>query len=275
MRIVSRLRRPGRWGQIGVLCLAAFLGSIASASAVARDVVVLAPPSLADVMGELAERYTQITGVPVHALYASSESIAAQLERGSRADVVIVGSESWMDTLASRRRIAPATRVDLASNRLVLVAPRGNPVQLALVPHVSLPCALGTASLAMANPDRFPAGQVAREALTSLGVWSDVASHLHYTASDRIVLSLLAHGEAGLGVVYATEARGEPLVRVVDTFPASSHAPIRYPLALAHGASVTAAPFVAFLRGADAAATFGKYGFGNPNAIGIGTEGPP
>jgi molybdate transport system substrate-binding protein len=127
----------------------------------------------------------------------------------------------------------------------------------------------------MANPDRFPAGQVAREALTSLGVWTDVTSHLVYAASDRNVLSLLAHGEAGLGIVYATEARGEPLVRVVDTFPASTHAPIRYPLALGRGAATTAAPFVAFLRGADAAATFGKYGFGNPGAVGIGTDGPP
>jgi molybdate transport system substrate-binding protein len=240
-----------------------------------QEVVVYATTSLADVVGELADRYTRMTGVPVHVAFASSAAISEQLDHGARADVVIMPSDAWLDALAARHRIETTSRFDLASDRLVLIAPIASPARLAIGARAPLLATLGESRLAVSNPQTVPAGQSARAALMALGLWSDVVSHLVYGGSDRATLALVARGEAALGVVYATDARNDPRVRVVDTLPAGSHPPIHYALALGRGAGLPAAAFAGFLRGADAAATFGKYGFGNPGAAGFGTDGAP
>ena len=48
----------------------------------------------------------------------------------------------------------------------------------------------------------------------------------------RAALNFVANGEAPLGIVYRSDAISEPAVRVVDTFPDASHAPIVYPAAV-------------------------------------------
>ena len=76
----------------------------------------------------------------------------------------------------------------------------------------------------------------------------------------------MALGEAPLGVVYATDVRGNSRVRVVDTFPADSHEPITYPAAATRRGSADAVAFLQFLRGAEAQTILRKYGFGIPEA---------
>ena len=101
----------------------------------------------------------------------------------------------------------------------------------------------------------------ARAALESLGVWSSVKAHVAATENVRIALALVARNEAPLGVVYETDARVEPGVRIVGRFPASTHPPIVYPMALVKGAAPAARAFEAYLRGERARAVFRKYGF--------------
>ena len=47
----------------------------------------------------------------------------------------------------------------------------------------------------------------------------------------RAALALVARGEAVLGIVYSTDAKVEPGVKIVGTFPADSHPAIIYPVA--------------------------------------------
>ena len=82
-----------------------------------------------------------------------------------------------------------------------------------------------------------------------------------------MALLFVARGEAPLGVVYATDARAEPKVRVVGEFPADSHPPIVYPAALTSGARATAAPFLQYLSGASARARFAAAGFSTLPAV--------
>jgi molybdate transport system substrate-binding protein len=78
-------------------------------------------------------------------------------------------------------------------------------------------------------------------------------------------LALVARTETPLGIVYATDASAEPRVRVVATFPTSSHVPITYPLAmLKSSTSPDAESLRAFLLSPEAAAVFHRYGFANP-----------
>ena len=71
----------------------------------------------------------------------------------------------------------------------------------------------------------------------------------------------MARGEAALGIVYETDALIEKKVRIVDIFPADSHLPIVYPLALTRNAAPAAKDYVAFVASKDAALIFAKYGF--------------
>jgi molybdate transport system substrate-binding protein len=106
-----------------------------------------------------------------------------------------------------------------------------------------------------------PVGRYARTALTTLGVWSDVADRVVRADNVRVALAYVARGEAALGIVYATDALIEKKVRVVDTFPANTHLPILYPLVLTRDASANAKAYADFVAGPEAAAIFKKHGF--------------
>ena len=96
----------------------------------------------------------------------------------------------------------------------------------------------------------MPVGKYARSALTSLGVWNDVADRLVRADNVRSALAFIARGETPLGIVYETDARVEKRVRVVDFFPADSHPPIVYPVAVTAKARPAARQFVEFLQSA-------------------------
>jgi len=239
---------------------------VASAGhAAERIVTVFAAASLTDVLEQVGKAYTASTQVPVRFSFAASSALARQIESGSPADAFVSADQDWMDYLAERKLIQPATRADVVSNSLVLVAPADSRLTLEIAPGFPLAQALGDKGrIATGDPASVPAGRYARAALTSLGVWSTVQSRLIPAENVRSALNFIALGEAPLGIVYATDARGNAKIRVVDTFPASSHEAIRYPAAATtHGGS-DALAFVKFLQGAQARAIFNKFGFGEP-----------
>ncbi len=94
----------------------------------------------------------------------------------------------------------------------------------------------------------MPAGKYAKAALTSLGVWDQVASRVAAAENVRAALQLVARGEAPLGIVYRSDAIVEPGVIVVDMFPETTHPPIVYPAALLPGAPPAAAKVLDFLE---------------------------
>ena len=79
---------------------------------------------------------------------------------------------------------------------------------------------------------------VAKSALEKLGIWASVEKKFAMTDNVRVALALVARGEAVLGIVYETDAKVEPGVKIVGTFPADSHPAIVYPVA----STVTAKP---------------------------------
>jgi len=124
-----------------------------------------------------------------------------------------------------------------------------------------LPSEVPANRLALANPDAVPAGKYAKAALTALRVWDSVAGKIAAAETVRAALILVKRGEARLGVVYATDAKVEPGVVVVDTFPDNLHAPIVYPAALLTNASGDAAKVLDFLKSDAATKVFQAQGF--------------
>ena len=253
------------WLTLGVVVVGMGLAGLAGAAAPERKgVTVFAAASLTESVGELAVAYKQRTGVPVRTAFASSGTLARQIEAGAQADIFISADAVWMGFLGERRMLVAGTRRDLVTNRLVLIAPAGSATFVKLGPHAPVVGALHGQRLALADPQTVPAGRYAQAAFEAFGIWTELEPHLLRGEDVRVALMWVARGEAPLGVVYATDARAEPAVVVVDSFPESSHPPIVYPLALVAGASPAAAGFAAFLESPAARAVFEKAGFTTP-----------
>jgi len=228
-----------------------------------RDpLTVFAAASLTNALEEVGRAYTARSGQPVRFSFASSSVIARQLEGGARADLFFSADLDWMDYVAARNLIDKATRRNILRGRLALIAPRASTVRLAIGPGFPLAAALGRRGrLATGDPDYVPAGRYAWSALLALGVWNDVADRLVRADNVRVALAYVARAEAPLGIVYETDARIEPGVRVVSLFPPGSHPPIVYPAALTRRARPGAGAFYDFARGPEGDAIFRRYGF--------------
>jgi molybdate transport system substrate-binding protein len=166
-----------------------------------------------------------------------------------------------MDYLETHGLLRPDSRHDVIGNRLVLIAPASSPIKLTIAAHFPLAQALGKGRLATGDPDSVPVGRYARAALTALGVWNEVAERLVRADNVRAALAFVASGEAPLGIVYETDALVEKNVRTVDVFPANTHPPITYPIALTKAAGSNAARFVGYVRGPTGDAVFKQFGF--------------
>lgn len=228
-------------------------------------VTVFAASSLKDVLEEVGRSFTTETGIPARFSFAASSALARQIESGSPADVFISADQQWMDYLATRKLIRTETRVDIVSNSLVLVAPADSRLSLRIAPGFDVAKALGkNGRLSVGDPASVPAGKYAAAALTKLGVWNQVRDRIIPADNVRTALNFVALGEAPLGIVYATDARGNGRVRVVDTFPPSSHDRITYPAAANASSTADAARFVKFLRSDKAQLIFERAGFSRP-----------
>ena len=233
----------------------------ARATGGSKPVLVFAAASLANVLGELDRAFTARTGVRVTSSLAASSTLAKQIEAGAPADVYFSADLQWMDYLQQRGLLRAGSRQDIIGNSLVLIAPSRSPLKVSIGPGIDLQRLLGGGRLAVADPDSVPAGIYAREALTKLGAWNSIAPRLVRAENVRAALEYVARGDAPLGIVYRTDALVEKRVRVVGVFPADSHPPIVYPVALTRRASASAARYLEYITSSDVQPIFRKWGF--------------
>ena len=223
---------------------------------------VFAAASLKESLDEAAAAYQKQTGVSVRVSYAASSALARQIGQGAPADVFFSADLEWMDYLQQRGKLQVATRRDLLGNQLVLVAPKARQASVDLKRPATLLAALGQGRLAVGQTATVPAGKYARASLESLWLWNGVKARLAESESVRAALMLVARGETPLGIVYASDAKAEPAVRVLATFPEDSHPPIVYPVAALRGPrTARATPFVQWLASPAADAIFARHGF--------------
>ncbi|WP_246172219.1 molybdate ABC transporter substrate-binding protein [Nitrospirillum amazonense] len=265
MREMWSRRMLGRLAMAGALAVAIGLGT-APALAQGAGPLVFAAASLKNALDNANAAFVAGGGAKATVTYAASSALAKQIEAGAPADVFISADEDWMDYLAGKGLIQPATRRDLLGNELVLVAPADAKTTIEVKPGFALDQALDAAQkggrLAVGDPAAVPAGKYAKAALQKLGAWDKVQDRLAPAENVRAALALVARGEAPFGIVYKTDAVAEPGVRIVATFPADSHAPILYPIALAKEATnAQAGAFLDFLAGPKARPLFEAQGF--------------
>lgn len=116
--------------------------------------------------------------------------------------------------------------------------------------------------MAVGDPDHVPVGIYAQEALENLGAWKVVDPLLARTNNVRSGMALVERGEAPLGIVYGSDAVASDKVKVVAIFPADSHKPVEYPVAiLKESKNADAKGFYDYLQTPQAKDIFKRYGF--------------
>jgi molybdate transport system substrate-binding protein len=246
-----------------LLLLGVALVSGADCSAAeAGHVTIFSAASTTNAINDIAAAFKKQFGVDVVSSFASSSTLAKQIEQGAPASIFISADEDWMNYLAKKDLINPATRYDLLGNRLVLIAPVSSKINKIDNIKSQLAHELGAGRLATGDPDHVPVGKYAKAAFEKLGIWKEIEPRLARASDVRGALALVERAEAPLGAVYSTDAAIGKNVKIVSAFPPDSYPPIVYPAALikAHE-SQDAKKFFDFLKSPEAKTIFEKYGF--------------
>jgi molybdate transport system substrate-binding protein len=231
-------------------------------SVAAEPVMIFAAATLKDALDAVVAAAGAAIHVPVTAVYGPSPSLVKQLENGAPGDIFFSADADWMDEAIARKIVDPATRVDLLSSTLVLIAPASQAVDTRITPGFPLVAMLGDGRLAMCDPMMMPAGRYGRAALQKLGVWDGVKDRIANAENVRAALAYVARREAPLGIVFDTDARLDQGVKIIGTFPADSHPPIVYPFAaVAHAHNPDTTRILGFLASEPARSIFTKYGY--------------
>jgi molybdate transport system substrate-binding protein len=234
-------------------------------SAKAAELLVFAAASMKNALDEADAAYKAAGGSAVTASYASSSVLAKQIEQAAPADIFISADSDWMDYVATRKLIKADSRANLVANRLVLIAPKASDAKIEIAPNFPLAAALGEGKLSMGDPGSVPAGLYGKAALTKLGVWEQVRRHVIGAENVRAALAFVSRGEAPFGIVYETDAKIDPGVKVIGVFPEDSHDPIVYPVAITQQShNDEAGRYLAYLESPAAREIFQKYGFTTP-----------
>jgi molybdate transport system substrate-binding protein len=237
-------------------------GAISPAHAQEKTLTVFAAASMKNALDDINAAFLKQSGIKVVASYAASSALAKQLEQGAPADVFASADLEWMDYSAGKKTIKDDTRVNLLGNRLVLIAPTDSRIdKVEIGQSFDLARLIGDGRIATGEVNSVPVGKYAKSALEKLGIWASVEKKFAMADNVRAALALTARGEAVLGIVYETDAKVEPGVKIVGAFPADSHPAIVYPVAATVSAKPEAAAYLAFLRSGTAKAVFETYGF--------------
>jgi molybdate transport system substrate-binding protein len=243
----------------------AFSASAFAATAFAKEgktLTVFAAASLKNALDDINTAYAAANGVKVTASYAASSALAKQLEQGAPADIFVSADIAWMDYALDKRSVTDASRVNLLGNKLVLIAPKDSKIaDVTISSGFDLARLAGDGKIATGDVQSVPAGKYAKAALEKLGSWTTAAPKFAMADNVRMALLLVARNEAALGIVYATDAKVEPGVKIVATFPQDSYPPVIYPVAATATANENANSYLAFLRSQTAKAVFERYGF--------------
>lgn len=249
---------------IAVFLAAFFIGASGSARSAEKErktILVAAAASLQysfvdELIPLFQKKYPWIT---VEGTYDSSGKLQTQIENGLGADVFMSAAMRQMEALTESGFIRPDSVVTLLENRIVLIRPAASALAMAGFTDI-----LKADTIAVGDPDSVPAGQYAREALVSLGIWDQVKAKASLGTNVTEVLNWVAEDSADAGIVYATDAAANPKVAVVAEAPEGSlKKKVLYP---AGALSASKHPeearlFIETLASDEGKAIFRKYGF--------------
>lgn len=226
------------------------------------SLTLFAAASMKNALDDVNAAFTKRTNIKTVASYAATSALLRQIEQGAPADIFASADLEWMDYGLKNKLINPNTRVNLLGNRLVLIAPKDSKITaVKLEKGFDLAKLIGNGRIATGEVKSVPVGRYAVAALEKLGMWASVEKRMAMVENVRVALTLVARGEADLGIVYETDAKVELGVKIVGHFPPDSHPAIVYPVAATVQAKPEARRYLEFLQSQTSKAAFERYGF--------------
>jgi len=232
------------------------------------EITVFAASSLTEAFKESGSAFEKAhPGTKVTFSFASSSSLATQINEGAPADVFASADTAQMKVVSDKGNALESSI--FVKNTPVVVVPKGNTT---VVTFADL--AKPGVKLVLAGKE-VPIGKYARDIFAKAsgagGVSSDfsdraLANLKSEEANVRAVLTKVQLGEADAGIVYKTDiGAASNDVKVVD-IPTQYNVNAEYPIAVVKASknAALATAFVAFIRSADGAAILDKYGFLKP-----------
>ena len=242
------------------LMLSTILMLMSTMSNAQDKVTIFAAASLTNAITDIAAQYEKEQAVQIQTSFASSSTLAKQIEKGAPADIFISADTKWMSYLQDKTLLKVDSKVNLLGNQLVLIAPKNKTFKVEMDKSFNIAGAF-SGKLCTGELESVPVGIYAKQSLKNLNWWDAVKMRIVGTQDVRAALVFVERGECDAGIVYATDAKVSNKVEVLSAFPDASHDLIVYPLALVKTASPAATGFYDYLKSEKAKAIFIKYGF--------------
>jgi molybdate transport system substrate-binding protein len=248
--------------RFALAALVLFAAGTGSPQAQQSSLTIFAAASMKNALDDANAAFTKRTSIKTVASYAATSALMRQIEQGAPADIFASADLDWMEYGLKNKLINPDSRINLLGNRLVLIAPKDSKIDtVKLEKGFDLAKLVGNGRIATGEVKSVPVGRYAVAALQKLGMWASIEKRMAMVENVRVALTFVARGEAALGIVYETDAKVEPGVKIVAHFPADSHPEIVYPVGATVKAKSEAARYLDFLQTQASKAIFEKYGF--------------
>ena len=225
---------------------------------------VYAAASLSNAVTEIARRYEkQYPSIKVVLVFAASSSLARQIETGAPADIFFSADQDWMNYLVKKQKIARSQVKPLLTNELVLIIPLQRQQSFQASSQFNFAQSF-QGYVCTGQMESVPIGKYAKQSLTNLKWLKGLQGRIVETDSVRSALAFVERGECQAGMVYKTDALQSKKVKIAGVFPAHTHSPIIYPIALNEQGSknADAVNFMRFMsQHTEAKKIYQHYGF--------------
>ncbi len=226
------------------------------------ELTVSAAASMQDAIKEVGEVYQkEKPNTTITYNFGSSGTLTQQIKQGAPVDIFISANEKFINELNKENLLLPETRKNLLKNDVVLIVP--NKANIVNISNFQQLTNSNIKRFSIGEPESVPAGEYAKQVLTSLKIYDQLKPKTVFAKDVRQVLSYVELGNVDAGIVYATDAKISNKVKIVATASENTHKPIIYPVAAIKRTQnpQAAKEFIQFLNGDRAKDTFKKYGF--------------
>lgn len=246
--------------KLALWIISLFVATLTFVANAEDKIIIFAAASLTNALTEISTQYKNKKSIKITHSFASSSTLAKQIENGAPADIFISADTKWMNYLQDKKLINNASRKEFLGNKLVLIAPKGRSFNVKFDKVFDLSKAF-EGRLCTGDIESVPAGIYAKESLIYLSWWDDIKTRIVGVQDVRGALAFVERGECAAGIVYETDAKVSSKVEIVGTFPEVSHKDIVYPMAFVANARNANNDYFDYIQSNEALEVFKKYGF--------------
>ena len=224
-------------------------------------VLVFAAASTKNALDEAIREYNTHKKTEILPVYGSSATLAKQIELGAPADIFLSANVPWVDHLVNKGIIEATNTRNILKNRLVLITNDQTRPKIDNLKSTDFSKLLRGEKIAMGMVSSVPAGIYSKQALVHLNQWNAISPQVVQADNVRTALQYLLSKNVGFAMVYASDAKLFPELKVLSIFEDFTHDPIIYPASLVNPRSQEANLFFEYLTDSKTLKVFEKFGF--------------